>query len=764
MADDTQQTQLDSKYDYAKLADGSYAKFPKGTNPVVMQAKLAKAGLIKPKPYAGQVTPAKPQFQLPAYYGFTPKNVAKNIYEGGKGVITSAYDVAKAGAQALPQGLGAVVGAELKKGVFDPADTQLAKAKAEYNNDRLVQAAGHFMAANLPLLGPAAAGVGEQAGKGDIGGAAGQTVGMIATGAIIQGAIKGVSKITPETLRQRAASLDTKVLKTAEAGSKGYGLATGLEVANQHIIATLKSLPAKIEQVRAAMDARVQSLAKYHDAQGTTVDAESGLTQPLRVMAQRMNTQGLLDSTAMKAIRSEITKIQTKIDMSTGKSMSRNLKALSVSDAIELTKGLGKKINWDSATAAVVEPFRKTIRQVINNAIDKVDPVIGKTRAAESRLVDARDAARENYTHALNDKTSMGRSVIYSGMGTISAYLGLRMLGAFPMAAIGSTVMLRALATSTLSRTARAALYARAAEVLERTAGTAQAPPNAAGGPQVPQGGQGPSLPPAGPQTAANARMGLSTAASPQGGVSAPSATGGPSEATSLVTIQRLRASAKPQTVVKPEMDPASQAAWQESMFGEKPPVDVGTKVREANPEPTRAEVKAGGAGRQSGAKSTAKSPEVIAARNKAMLDRLDTLLERQAKPKSAMDNAAIQREIKELKSLLAGEDVGTKNKGVPKRIADRERLAAKRQQAAAEAPASEAGKGGEAVARGGDPELRALALDAGYKALAKYEGGESMANALRATAKAMQRIDPSYDEVEKLTEALQVLKSLPPD
>jgi Protein of unknown function (DUF3293) len=41
-----------------------------------------------------------------------------------------------------------------------------------------------------------------------------------------------------------------------------------------------------------------------------------------------------------------------------------------------------------------------------------------------------------------------------------------------------------------------------------------------------------------------------------------------------------------------PEMSPDLQAHWQASAFGEKPAEDIGTKARQANPEPTRAETK----------------------------------------------------------------------------------------------------------------------------------------------------------------------------
>jgi hypothetical protein len=45
----------ESQFDYAKLPDGSYAKFPKGTPPEAMRSRLEKEGLLKPKVEAAPV-------------------------------------------------------------------------------------------------------------------------------------------------------------------------------------------------------------------------------------------------------------------------------------------------------------------------------------------------------------------------------------------------------------------------------------------------------------------------------------------------------------------------------------------------------------------------------------------------------------------------------------------------------------------------------------------------------------------------------------
>lgn len=65
------------------------------------------------------------------------------------------------------------------------------------------------------------------------------------------------------------------------------------------------------------------------------------------------------------------------------------------------------------------------------------------------------------------------------------------------------------------------------------------------------------------------------------------------SQAADLQRLMEMRRSALPQRQASPEMSPPEEALWQQSVFGEKSPEDVGNKVRAANPEPTRKEVKA---------------------------------------------------------------------------------------------------------------------------------------------------------------------------
>jgi hypothetical protein len=129
----------------------------------------------------GKLLPFEQQDQgVKAWYGFTPSNVAKNAWEGFKGIVGGTYDVAKD----LVNNSDWVQGDDstLHKFVKAPSDDQVKKASKALESGNRVEAAGHILASALPLVGPWAAGLGEQAGTGDIGGAVGSAAGTIAGG------------------------------------------------------------------------------------------------------------------------------------------------------------------------------------------------------------------------------------------------------------------------------------------------------------------------------------------------------------------------------------------------------------------------------------------------------------------------------------------------------------------------------------------------------------------------------------------------------
>jgi hypothetical protein len=112
------------------------------------------------------------------YYGFGPGNILRNTLQGAKGLVTGAYQLGKD----LATNPNWVYGtperpSTLEKFVMKPSEEQVQKAGAELQKGHTIPALGHSLASAIPFVGPWAASLGEQAGSGDIGGAAGQAVG-----------------------------------------------------------------------------------------------------------------------------------------------------------------------------------------------------------------------------------------------------------------------------------------------------------------------------------------------------------------------------------------------------------------------------------------------------------------------------------------------------------------------------------------------------------------------------------------------------------
>lgn len=130
--------------------------------PVAERENLAGQGW-KPVPFQ-----APDAADHPPAYGFTPGNIASNAWQGVKDVAGGAYALGKD----LASNPNWVTGPDstIQKFVFAPADVEAQKAKDLWREGRYVEAAGHGLAAGVPLAGPAAAQIGEQIGSGDIGG------------------------------------------------------------------------------------------------------------------------------------------------------------------------------------------------------------------------------------------------------------------------------------------------------------------------------------------------------------------------------------------------------------------------------------------------------------------------------------------------------------------------------------------------------------------------------------------------------------------
>lgn len=164
--------------------------------------------------------------QIPKWFGFTPSNVAANAWSGAKGLVTGIASLGKDLASNPNWFEGS--GSTYDKFIAKPAEQQVVQARQVLNNTPLPPsqepplstmglgerirelgrnmsilgpASGHALASAIPMIGPWAAGLGKQAGSGDVGGAAGQAAGAIAAGTAIANAPKMLNDVIPSTVR-----------------------------------------------------------------------------------------------------------------------------------------------------------------------------------------------------------------------------------------------------------------------------------------------------------------------------------------------------------------------------------------------------------------------------------------------------------------------------------------------------------------------------------------------------------------------------------
>jgi hypothetical protein len=167
--------------------------------------------------------------QIPKWFGFTPSNMLANAWSGAKGMIGGLYNL---GADLVNnpnwfEGKNSTY----QKFIGQPAAEQVIQAGQSLNAGLPAAAAGHALASAVPLVGPWAASLGEQAGRGDIGGAVGQAAGTVATGAALANAPRILNKVIPSTARA-GAGLDKLTADNASypvATPKAYRVAKAIE-------------------------------------------------------------------------------------------------------------------------------------------------------------------------------------------------------------------------------------------------------------------------------------------------------------------------------------------------------------------------------------------------------------------------------------------------------------------------------------------------------------------------------------------------------
>ena len=110
------------------------------------------------------------------YAGFTPSHLLGQGWEAVKsiaGFVPGMLAPPSGAAESIAMGIGGPAGVATTR-LLEPQIAEAGKAWEAAKGGRPLEAAGRVGAAVLPVLGPIAAGLGEQAGRGDIGGALAQ--------------------------------------------------------------------------------------------------------------------------------------------------------------------------------------------------------------------------------------------------------------------------------------------------------------------------------------------------------------------------------------------------------------------------------------------------------------------------------------------------------------------------------------------------------------------------------------------------------------
>src|SRR5260370_19082722 len=135
---------------------------------------------------------------MPENYGFTAGNMAGQAWQGTKELVGGLYTMGKD--VLFPD--GATEGEKLRwlanKYIFDPADEQERKAQKSTST---LESIGHSVAEAIPLVGPWAASLGEQAGTGDVGGAMARGGTQVAAAELGGKAIKATKEFVKQSVK-----------------------------------------------------------------------------------------------------------------------------------------------------------------------------------------------------------------------------------------------------------------------------------------------------------------------------------------------------------------------------------------------------------------------------------------------------------------------------------------------------------------------------------------------------------------------------------
>lgn len=289
--------QLQQDADFQRAPEQEKIAYLSHVDPDFAKAERAdQVGYLKhvssPQTLVNQL-PAAPQMgadTTPKNYGFTAGNMLRNAGQGIKELVGGAAGMAK---DALDPRVNLVEGPDslLNKYVMNPADREAKMAQTAPNASESI---GHSVAEAIPVIGPWAASLGEQAGTGDIGGAtakgAAQILAPKAVGALGKLAVKGPGQAAAAML---GAGEDAVRQASEVAGEKEAGKQAAFE-----------------EKTKEAVDQNRQALAKGRQAAGNVAAGQDAAAQA----AQHGVDMAKLLPEAHKAVRASAQAMYPEIE------------------------------------------------------------------------------------------------------------------------------------------------------------------------------------------------------------------------------------------------------------------------------------------------------------------------------------------------------------------------------------------------------------------------------------------------------------------
>lgn len=144
------------------------------------------------------------------YFGFTPSHLIDQARQGVTELAVGTWDMGRDILSESPF-------ATSDKYIVTPFLEQIDQAVTAWKKGDHLESMGHYMAANLPFLGPAAVQVGEQIGKQDVGGAIARSAAQIAAFELAKKVGVGTPEAAKRTLRRVMGAGDSP---TAQAAAK----------------------------------------------------------------------------------------------------------------------------------------------------------------------------------------------------------------------------------------------------------------------------------------------------------------------------------------------------------------------------------------------------------------------------------------------------------------------------------------------------------------------------------------------------------------